>query len=231
MKKHTMLTGYLLILAALTFWLSWFLMPDPGTTDTNHILTIVKQFRTSVLYSVIIQIVSSVLYVGALILLIKVSFPKGKTLTGIALLGIGAMGLCADAFFHLLAWYMTDSSVTIQEDVVRVMEFMQTDALIFLVPLLLPLFIGSPVLAIGLHKQGMLSRIPALIFIVALLIGPIVVLLTKKVFGYNGPAFMLITLGIFSVAQAFIGYELIKISKKIKSSLTTADLLVLAKAK
>ena len=58
-------------------------------------------------------------------------------------MGIGAMGLCADAFFHLLAWFMTDDSVTIQEDVIRVMEFMQTDALIFLVPLLLPFFMAA----------------------------------------------------------------------------------------
>ncbi len=231
MKKQTTLTGYLLILAAITFWLSWFFMPDPGTTDTNHILAIVKASRTSVLCSVIIQIVSSVLYTIALILLTRISLPKGKTLTGIILLSIGAMGLCADAFFHLLAWFMTDNSVTIQEDVVRVMEFMQTDALVYLVPLLLPLFLGNLVMAMGLNEQGSISRTPKLIFIVALFVGPVVVLLAKKAFGYNGPALTLITLGLFSIAQTLIGYELIKVPKKINSNVATTDLPVFAKAK
>nr|WP_231384508.1 hypothetical protein [Leptospira alstonii] len=42
--------------------MSWFLMPDPGTTDSAHILEIVKKSRMSVFSSVIVQIVSSVLY-------------------------------------------------------------------------------------------------------------------------------------------------------------------------
>jgi hypothetical protein len=66
MSRQKNLTGWLLIFAAITFWISWFLMPDPGTTDTVHILTMVKQARISVLCSVIIQIISSVLYVLAL---------------------------------------------------------------------------------------------------------------------------------------------------------------------
>lgn len=231
MKKQTILTGYLLILAALTFWLSWFLMPDPGTTDTHHILSIVKQSRESVLYSVIIQITSSVLYAAALFLLVKVSFPQKKTLTGVIVLGIGAMGLCADAFFHLLAWFMTDDSVTIQEDVIRVMEFMQTDALIFLVPLLLPFFIGSLVLAMGLHKQKIISAIPQWIFLATFLIGPVGALLSKMIFHYNGPVFTLAALGIFSVGHVFIGFELIKSAGKTNNNVTTFDLRVLTRVK
>src|SRR6185503_5159572 len=72
------LTGWLLIFAALTFWISWYLMPDPGTVDTVHILNIVKENRTAVLASVIIQITSSVLYVLALFYLIRQIYP-GKT--------------------------------------------------------------------------------------------------------------------------------------------------------
>lgn len=229
MKKQTILTGYLLILGAFTFWLSWFLMPDPGTTDTHHILSIVKQSRESVLYSVIIQITSSVLYAAALFLLVKISFPQKKTLMGVIVLGIGTMGLCADAFFHLLAWFMTDDTVTIQEDVIRVMEFMQTDALIFLVPLLLPFFIGSLVLAIGLHKQKIISAIPKWIFLATFLIGPVGALLAKMIFNYNGPVFTLAALGIFSAGHVFIGFELINGAGKTKNNLTTFDLRVMTR--
>src|SRR5215510_3256106 len=105
MQKQKTLTGYLLILAAISFWLSWFLMPDPGTTDTRHILEIVKQSRASVLCSVVVQILSSILYIAALFLLVRVSVPKKATMVGFILLGIGALGLCADAFFHLLAFF------------------------------------------------------------------------------------------------------------------------------
>ena len=69
MNRQANLTGLLLILSAVTFWISWFLMPDPGTVDTIHILNIVKENRMAVLCSVIIQIVSSMLYVVSAIFL------------------------------------------------------------------------------------------------------------------------------------------------------------------
>jgi len=215
MSRQKKLTGCLLIFAAVTFWISWFLMPDPGTTDTNHILAIVKQARISVLCSVIIQIVSSVLYVLALFSLTSVSVPQKKiTLIGISLFGIGAMGLCSDAFFHLLAFFMTNDSVNIQQDVVRVMNFMQTTGVVFLIPLLLPLFIGSLVFAIGLKKQGIVSKNPTIIFITAFLIGIIGTIIAKTIFRYNGPVLSLITLGLFAVGQALIGFEIIQASQK-----------------
>jgi hypothetical protein len=216
MKRQKNLTGYLLILAAITFWISWFLMPDPGTTDTNHILAIVKQARISVLCSVIIQIVSSVLYILALFSLTRFSVPQKKiTLIGISLFGIGAMGLCADAFFHLLAFFMTDDSVNIQQDVVRVMNFMQTTGVVFLIPLLLPLFIGSIVLAVGLKTQGVISKIPAITFTTAFSIGIVGAIIAKKVFEYNGPILSLITLGLFAAGQALIGLEILASRKRI----------------
>src|SRR4030095_1002239 len=212
-KKN--LACYLLILSAITFWISWFLMPDPGTTDTTHILTKVKQARISVLCSVIIQIVSSVLYVLALFSLTRFSVPQKKiTLIGISLFGIGAMGLCSDAFFHLLAFFMTDDSVNIKQDVVRVMNFIQTTGVVFLIPLLLPLFIGSLVFAIGLKKQGIVSRNPTIIFIIAISIGIIGTIIAKTILGYNGPVLSLITLGLFAAGQALIGFEIIQASQK-----------------
>ena len=208
MNKQNKVTGYLLILAALTFWISWFLMPDPGTTDTTHILAIVKASRTSVLCSVIIQIISSVLYVVAVFGLTRYYFPWKKIkLSGIVLLGIGAMGLCADAFFHLLAFFMTDSAVNIQQDVVRVMEFMQTVGVVFLIPLLLPLFIGSLVLAINMKKQSMISKSSTVMFIVAFIFGILGGIMTNA-FHFTIPGLSLIMLGVFAAGQAVIGLEL-----------------------
>lgn len=216
MNKQTKLTGWLLILAAITFWISWFLMPDPGTTDTRHILEIVKQSRTSVLLSVIIQILSSVLFLVALFLVTKINPLQRSAMTGVALLGIGAMGLCADAFFHLLAWFMTDDTVTIQDDVVRVMDFMQTEGLIFLVPLLLLFFIGSLVLAIGLSKQAIISTKPKFIFITAFFTGLIGTIIANTIVGSKIPGFMLIVLGLFAAGQVLVGVEFIKTIQKSK---------------
>lgn len=214
MNKQINSTAWLLIGAAITFWISWFLMPDPGTTDTTHILSIVKQSRSSVISSVTIQVISSVLYILAIFSLTKTGIVQKKlSWIGISLLGIGAMGLCADAFFHLLAWYMTDESVTIQKDVIQVMEFMQTSALIYLVPLLLPLFIGSILLAIGLKKQSMITAAALYAFILSLIIGPIVVVIAKNFFQYEGAGLAMIILGIFAGGQAMIGIDLMKQSK------------------
>lgn len=215
MNKQTITTAYLFILAAITFWISWLLMPDPGTTDTTHILKIVKEERSSVLASIIVQIISSVLYVAALFFLVKNFNTKKINLTGVISLGVGAMGLCADAFFHLLAYYMTDSSVNIQQDVVRVMEFMQTDALIFLVPVLLPFFFGSLVLAFNLAKQQIVSRTSAWIISAAFIIG-ILFAVAAKAGIYQAHVPVLGILAIFAFGQAFIGFELIRTSQKIK---------------
>jgi hypothetical protein len=216
MTRRTIITGYLFILAAITFWISWYLMPDPGTTDTVHILKIIKEQRTSVLTSLIVQIISSILYIAALFFLLQNSFDKKRiNLTGIILTGVGAMGLCADAFFHLLAYYMTDNTVNIQQDVVRVMDFMQTEALIFLVPLLLPLFIGSLVLAINLAKKQIVSRTFALIIIAAFVIG-ILFAVAAKAGIYQAHIPVLGILAIFAAGQTFIGIELIKTSKTVR---------------
>jgi hypothetical protein len=211
MKKQTTITGIVLILAAITFWLSWFLMPDPGTTDSAHILQIVKRVRESVFTSAITQIISSVLYVIALTLLAQLFLPQRKlTTVAIIFFGIGVLGMCSDAFFHLLAYYMTDSSVDIQPNVVRVMEFMQTDGVIILIPILLPFFIGSLLLAMGLRKQDAISAIPVWAFSLALTVGPVVAIIARKAFLYQGNIVSLCILGLFAIGQAIIGYEIIK---------------------
>lgn len=205
-------------MASIGFFFSWFLMPDPGTTDTIHILSIVKQSRTGVMASIIVQIATSVLYLVALFLLAQNGIQRKRTtIVGIILLAVGLLGLCSDAFFHLLAYFMTDNSVTIQQDVVRVMDFMQTTGVAFLLPILLPFFIGSLVLAIGLNKQLLITRTSMSIIIVSFSIG-ILSAFAKKTEIFE-PAPMIVTLGLFALGQAFIGLDLIKGSYKAKNAI------------
>jgi hypothetical protein len=217
-KKNNITTGGLAIMASIGFFFSWFLMPDPGTTDTIHILSIVKQSRTGVMASIIVQIATSVLYLVALFLLAQNGIQRKRTtIVGIILLAVGLLGLCSDAFFHLLAYFMTDNSVTIQQDVVRVMDFMQTTGVAFLLPILLPFFIGSLVLAIGLNKQLLITRTSMSIIIVSFSIG-ILSAFAKKTEIFE-PAPMIVTLGLFALGQAFIGLDLIKGSYKAKNAI------------
>ncbi|EMY76684.1 putative membrane protein [Leptospira weilii serovar Ranarum str. ICFT] len=214
-NRFKILTGVLLILAGITFWLSWYLMPDPGTVDSAHILAIVKQSRMSVFSSVIVQIVSSILYTIAFFSLIQIVFPPRRyTSIGIVLAAIGVLGFCSDAFFHLLAYYMTDDSINIQENVVRVMHFMQTGGVIFLIPLLLPFLIGSILFAIGLNQQRIVSKIPAILFIVVPIFGFLGSVTAKKIFLYQGNLVSLMALGLFALGHAWIGWELISSSEK-----------------
>jgi hypothetical protein len=188
-------------------------MPDPGTTDTRHILEIVNQSRTAVLLSVITQIISSVLYLITLFLLVKRRFSNKAILTGAILFGIGAMGLCADAFFHLLAYFMTDKSVTIQQDVIQVMDFMQTAGVVFLLPLLLSLFIGGLVLIIGLHKQRIISGMSQWIIIGGFGIGIISAVSVKMNFLKEAIPVIAI-LGLFAAGQVLAGFQLIRIPRR-----------------
>lgn len=198
------LTSGLLTYAALTFWVSWYLMPDPGTVDAAHILTIVGEARLSVLASVLIQITSSAAYLTALILLVRDNLLGPTALVGAVLFGIGVIGLCADAFFHLLAYEMTSNSVMVTADVVEVMRLMQTEGVIVLLPLLLPFFAGSLVLSLGLGRQAMASSVA---FIAALAIGAVGTNFASAM-GYEGRAAMLIALALVALGHAMLGLNL-----------------------
>jgi len=209
MNRYNKLTGYLLIISAITFWFAWFLMPDTGSANTAHLLNKVKESRAKVPGSVVMQIVSCLLYIIVTVRLSQAAFSyKKTTIAGITLLGVGAMGMCADAFFHLLAYFMTDDAVTIQADVVRVMELMQTTGAVFLIPLLLPFFIGSIILSIDLQKQKVISKTAMALFIAALFtaIAGIIVSNDPQI---RVPGMTLLIPGIFATGQAVIGIELI----------------------
>jgi hypothetical protein len=186
-------------------------MPDPGTTDTQHILEIVREARNRVLSSVVIQIISSILYLVALFSFARFNLIRTRlSWIGTVGLAVGILGLCSDAFFHLLAYYMTAGDVTIQQDVVRVMEYMQTDALFLLIPILVPLFVGSLLLAIGLSKQKNISRIPALFCVTGFAMLFIGTALSKWMGIADVPYLVLIVFSVFAIAQILIGIELIR---------------------
>lgn len=212
--KNRRLAGGLFIIAAITFWISWFLMPDPGTVDTIHILRIVSDSRPNVFYSVIVQLVSSVLFIASLFIMSQNVFPANKiTMAGLIFLGIGAMGLCADAFFHILAYYMTDDSITTTHEVIGVMDLMQTKGVILLLPVLLPFFIGSLILAIGLNRQRFITRRPQLIFISVYIISVLTAVMIKtEIFGGPAPSMWLISA--FSLGLVFTGLEFMRTRKR-----------------
>src|SRR5262245_34924185 len=102
-------TGFLFIVAAALFWLSWLLMPGVGVTDAAQIFELVARQRSSVMLSVVTQLLSAALYVPALL---GTSWAVGHTSDsgvqwGAGLLLLGAMGSAIDAVFHLLAYAMT----------------------------------------------------------------------------------------------------------------------------
>jgi hypothetical protein len=228
MKKLTFITAITLILAAATFWISWLLMPDPGTTDTPHILAIVKESRGQVLASVLIQIVSSCLYIVALFSLAQVTQRQSRlTLIGSILFGIGVLGLCADAFFHLLAYFMTDDSVTIQRDVVQVMDFMQTTGVVILIPILLPFFIGGLIISLGLARQGNVGRGPIWILASAFFTTIVGAIISKNIFPLDAKMFSMTVLGLFATGHVAIALQLTK-----RTSLSqTEETLELAESK
>jgi hypothetical protein len=218
MKKLSLIAGGTMILAALTFWISWLLMPDPGTTDTPHILAIVKESRSAVLSSVLVQIVSSCLYIAALFCLAQITPRQNAvTITGVILFGIGVLGLCSDAFFHLLAYFMTDNAVTIQKDVIKVMDYMQTTGVVILLPILLPFFIGGLVMAIGLCQQNNVDKLPVRILVSAFAVGIVGAIITKTIIPIDAKVFSMTVLGLFAAGHAAIGIQVARKSRAFLS--------------
>ena len=210
MNTRANFTGYLLAIAGSTFWFSWFLMPDPDTMNSVDILNTVKHARNSVYYSSVFQVISSVLYLTALFFLAHIYGGQLKlTLAGIILFGIGAMGMCAEAFFHLLTYYMTDETVNIDDGIIQVMNFMQDEGISILMPLLLSFFIGSFLLALGLSKQGEISKIPLFLNVAAISIVPISAIVAKTSYFTDGSLISLSMLGLVATSHTFLGSELI----------------------
>jgi hypothetical protein len=152
------MSGVALVGAAALFWISWVLMPGVGVTDPHQIFELVASRRSSVVASVVVQLVSAVLYVPALLGLVSyraVGRRRGVK-WGVGLLLVGAMGSAADAVLHLLAYAMTSPDVD-RAAVTSVMAFMQGPGLMLLAPLILSFFVGGGLLSFTLAAEGSIS--------------------------------------------------------------------------
>jgi hypothetical protein len=158
LPRRTM-SGMALIGAAVLFWAAWLLMPGVGVTDAREIFGLVGSRRGAVLASVVLQLVSAVLYVPALLGLstTRTALRRPAVKWGATLLIVGAMGSAADAMLHLLAYAMTAPEVD-RAAVTPVMAFMQGPGLMLLAPLLLSFFVGGALLSFALAAEGVVSR-------------------------------------------------------------------------
>jgi len=161
--------GLILIGAAALFWLSWLLMPGVGVTSSAQIFDLVSRRRPLVMLSVIMQLVSSALYVPALL---GMSCSTGQKCErqvrwGAGLLLLGAMGSAIDAVLHLLAYAMTMPGLERTESL-KVMAFMQGPGLLLIAPLIVSFFAGSVLLSIALTKSGTASTAAVYMHLAAL---------------------------------------------------------------
>lgn len=142
-----------LIGGALLFWLSWYLMPQPGTTEAAYILAAVARQRGSVLASAILQTLLAVALVPAALLAVRLKPARGARLLyiGAALLLVGAVGHGADAVYHQIAYEMTAPGSQ-RSAMLPVMTRMQTEDVRLLIPLMLAFFAGAVCLAVGLVR-------------------------------------------------------------------------------
>jgi hypothetical protein len=141
------LTGGMLILASLTFWLAWRLMPGVGVTDTATIFALVGAHRGAVLASVVLQLVSASAYVlGAIGL-------AGRTRAGAVLLALGALGSAADAIYHLVAFEMTAPGLD-RVAMTPVMQRLQGPDLAFLLPFVAAFFVAHGTIAWARRREA-----------------------------------------------------------------------------
>jgi hypothetical protein len=206
---ESQVAGWGLIGAAALFWLSWYLMPQPGTTDAGYILAAVARQRSSVLASAILQTLSAVATVPAAMYVARlVRGQRGSVplYLGAALLLIGAVGNGADAVYHQIAYEMTAPGVDVRA-MAPVMARLQTVDIRLLAPLMLAFLAGAVCLAVGLARARLASpwlwRLYVLAMVVAVA-GRIAVTATG-----NGPRpVALAVLGIISGALAWTGWIL-----------------------
>jgi hypothetical protein len=134
-------------------------MPGVGVTDPAAIFALVSAQRRSVATSVIVQLVSAVLYIPALVGLVADPQlgPQRGVRAAAGLMSAGAMGSVADAVLHLLAFAMTAHGVD-SHAMIPVMGFMQGSGLLLVSPLILAFFVGGGWLSYALARTGSVPR-------------------------------------------------------------------------
>jgi hypothetical protein len=210
-KFERAFAGWSLIVSAFLFWLSWYLMPLPGTTDAAFILAQVARQRGSVIASAIIQTFSAVAAVPAALMAARLATPtqRGSTLLhlGAALFLLGAIGNGADAVYHQMAFEMTAPGVDVTA-VAPVMTRMQTEDIRLLAPLMLAFFAGAVCLAVGLARAQLA---PARLWQLYLLV-PLVGITARAAASLGPRPVSLIVLGLISGALAWTGWILRTVS-------------------
>lgn len=202
------IAGVALIAAASLFWLAWLLMPSPGVTDAEIILALVAPQREAVVISVIVQLLSAVLYVFAITSLIGHSSPRLQAVVWwpASVFLVGLLGDIADAIIHLLAYAMTAPNLD-PVPLIVVMRFMQGPALILIAPLIASFFIGGAWLSVVLAREGIVSWWNPRLYAIALSVGVLATVLAR-VGGAEPRLLGLVTLGSVSAAQIWVGVAL-----------------------
>ena len=191
---------------ALLFWLSWFLMPEPGTVDAAFILRAIAGQRGLVLLSAMVQTLCAVAIVPAAM---SVSgMPSRLVQIGVLLSLVGALGNAADAVYHQMAYEMTAPDVD-RAAMLPVMTRMQTEQIWLLVPLLLSFFPGAACLCIGLAREGHAPAWVGRLFASALGLG-LVGLAAARTVGISPRPITLAALALFSLGIATTGWEMRK---------------------
>ncbi len=199
------MAGACLIGAGVAFWLAWFLMPLPGTTDAAFILEQVALTPGSVFASVAVQLVSSALLVPGVLGIVQATPLRESTGAFLAasLVGIGATGFAADAIYHLLAAEMVAPGLA-REAMLPVMERFQSADLAFILPQLLALVVGVAWLALLAARAGAASRWTPRLLALALLVA-VAGGAAARAFGGGRRAVALGALALFSLAIAELG--------------------------
>jgi len=198
-------SGACLVLAGITFWLAWFLMPLPGTTDAAFILEQVGANRAHVFASVAVQVLSGALFIPGLLgfAVAPGLRDSARGFAALSLVGIGATGLAADAIYHLLAFEMSAPGVA-REAMLPVMERFQSGDLVFVAPQLLALVAGVALLAWAAAAAGLApARTPRwlLLALVTALAGGALV----RAFGFPRRGVALSVIGLVAVTIAELG--------------------------
>lgn len=161
--------GGLWILAGITFFLGWWLMPDAGTHDAVQILQQIADHRDQVWLSIIAHLISSLaLMIGIIGIQTDRRMSFSKTVkTGAVLTALGAMGICMNAFFHLAVFYMTAPGID-PANMAEPMRLFQSQGILFVMPLLLALIIGGTVYTAGFYHVDATSPWAKRVFLIGL---------------------------------------------------------------
>ncbi len=196
--------GASFILSATFFWLTWFLMPEPGTTDAAFILQAIAEQRGHVLLSAILQTICAV----AIVLGVLAIRPPHSRLgtdwhrphTGRRPWQRRGRRLSPDGV------QMTAPNVD-RAAMFPVMTRMQTQQVWLLVPLLLSFLPGVTCLCIGLAREGRGPSGVGRLFASALAVG-LAGAVAARTFGISPRPLTMTALALFSGAIGWTGWTM-----------------------